>query len=139
MSVAFPPGWYQDPTGQGQARYWNGTSWTQSVNVNGATANIAIDPSQAEVPPVPGTQVSIPAAPTQTVASSGGSSSGSSMGIFIGIAIAVLVGVVIFFVVGGGSDDETPTPGSTPATEAPAAPATEAPAAPADDAPADGG
>ena len=78
MSAAFPPGWYQDPTGQGQARYWNGTSWTQSTNVNGETVNIVIDPAQAEVPPVPGTQVSLPAAPTQTVASSGGSSSGSS-------------------------------------------------------------
>ena len=40
----------------------------------------------------------------------------------------LLVGVVIFAFVSNGSDDETPTPGSTPATEAPAAPATEAPA-----------
>ena len=134
MSVPSPAGWYQDPTGQGQARYWNGTSWTQSVNLNGNTVNIAIDPAQAEVPPVPGTQVSLPAAPTQTVASSGGSSSGSSMGIFIGIAIAILIGVVIFAVASGGSDDETPTPGSTPA-----APATDAPAAPATDAPAEDG
>ncbi len=130
MSAAFPPGWYQDPTGQGNARYWNGTSWTQSTNVNGATVNIAIDPAQAQVPPIPGTQVSLPAAPSQDAPSSGG----SSMAIFIGIAIAIVIGVVIFAFVSNGSDDEAPTPGSTPA-----APATEAPAAPATDAPADGG
>ena len=60
-----PAGWYQDPTGQGDGRYWNGASWTESVDRGGVTVNVAIDPSQAQVPPVAGTEVMIPAQPPQ--------------------------------------------------------------------------
>ena len=35
-----PPGWYVDPTGQGDARYWNGTSRTQAVDRNGQQVNV---------------------------------------------------------------------------------------------------
>lgn len=133
MSVPSPPGWYQDPTGQGLARFWNGASWTQSVNVNGVTVNIPIDPVQAQVPPVAGTQVSLP--PPPPVATGNDSvASGSSMGIFIGVAIAFLIGILIFAIVSNNSGDETPTPGSTPS-----APATETPATPATEAPTEGG
>jgi hypothetical protein len=43
-------GWYQDPTGQGDARYRNGVAWTQPVDRAGTTVNIAIDPTQAKQP-----------------------------------------------------------------------------------------
>ena len=66
MSAAFPPGWYQDPTAQGDARYWNGSGWTESVNRGGSTVNVPIDPSQAQVPPVAGT------APSENHSGAGG-------------------------------------------------------------------
>ncbi len=126
MSDANPVGWYQDPTGQGDARYWNGASWTESVNRGGVTTNVAIDPSQAQLAPAPGTQVSIPPPPTQSA--SGGSSSSSSMGLVVGIIVVILIGALIYAFVNNDSSD-SPTPGTdTPATsEAPAT--TEAPAA----------
>jgi hypothetical protein len=124
-----PPGWYQDPTGQGDGRYWNGTSWTESVDRGGATVNVPIDPSQAQIPPVPGTQVSkpIPYATGQTVNVS--NSKSSPWAVIIGVGVVVLAVIAIFVAVSGDSSDDTPTPG----TEAPAAPATEAPAAPVSD------
>ena len=37
-----PAGWYQDPTGQGNARFWNGVAWTQSFDRGGVKLNAAI-------------------------------------------------------------------------------------------------
>jgi hypothetical protein len=128
-----PAGWYQDPTGQGDARYWNGAAWTQSVNRGGTTSNIAIDPSLAQQPPAPGTQVAAPqpaAQAPQTVVQQ--SSSGSPLGTIIGVVAVVLLIVVVLAFIGNSSssDDDTPAPG----TDAPPAeaPAETAPAAPAD-------
>ena len=129
MNAAFPPGWYQDPTAQGDARYWNGSSWTESVNRGGTTFNAPIDPAQAQLVPVPGTQVSIAPPPTEVQTGGGGSSGGSMMGIILGLLAVVLIGFVIYALVSN-DDSDTPTPG----TDAP--PAT---APPATDAPADGG
>jgi uncharacterized membrane protein YhaH (DUF805 family) len=33
-----PAGWYPDPTGRHQHRYWDSTKWTSSVSDNGVTA-----------------------------------------------------------------------------------------------------
>ena len=33
-----PPGWYPDPFGRYQVRYWDGNAWTANVSTNGATA-----------------------------------------------------------------------------------------------------
>jgi hypothetical protein len=123
-----PAGWYQDPTGQGDARYWNGVAWTQSVDRSGTTINIAIDPTQAQQPPVPGTQVQTPApAPApQTVVQQ--SSSRSPVGAIIGAVVVILLIVVIFVIVSNNNDssDDSPTPGTdvAPPTQ-PAAPATD--------------
>jgi hypothetical protein len=128
-----PAGWYQDPTGQGEARYWNGTSWTQSVFRDGTNINVAIDPAQAQQPPVPGTQMQLPttapAQPTTVVTQKSGSSAGA---VIFGVIALILVIVVIVAIVNSSDSDDTPTPG----TEAPAA---TQPAAPATTAPADGG
>ena len=118
-----PAGWYQDPTGQGNARYWNGTSWTQSVNRNGSTVNVAIDPSQAQVAPVPGTQDSIPPPPTNR--SSGPSH--SLLGIIFGVILVLFLVLLTYAIVSNNdsSDDGPPATGVPSVTEAPAAPATE--------------
>ena len=137
----FPAGWYRDPTGQGDARYWNGTSWTESVDRGGATVNVPIDPSQAQVPPVAGTQVSIPS-PASGNQPSGNqyvnvtSDRRSPVGAIIGVLFVVFAIVVILVIVSNNdSSDDTPTPDSTPS-----APATDAPAdGDSTDAPADGG
>lgn len=114
-----PAGWYQDPTGQGQARYWNGTSWTQSVFRDGSNINVAIDPAMAQQPPVPGTQMQLPTAapaqPTTVVEQKSGSSAGA---IIFGVIAVILVIVVIVAIANNSSDsDDSPTQ----TTEAPAA------------------
>jgi hypothetical protein len=98
-NVTFPSGWYQDPTGQGNARYWNGTAWTESVDRGGVTVNVAIDSGQAQVPPQPGTQVSIPARSTGTQTVNVSSNNHSVMGIifaiFFGLFLIVLVAAIV--------------------------------------------
>ena len=123
-----PSGWYQDPTGQGDSRYWNGTAWTQSVNRGGAVVNVAIDPSQAQTPPVPGTQVAAPAqqyvppppqpAPTVQVTDS---SHHSVLGFIFG-SMLVLFFVVLIYAIVSNSDSggDTPTPGTNAPAEEPA-------------------
>mgnify|MGYP001826675004 CR=1 FL=1 len=118
-----PAGWYSDPTGQGDARYWNGAAWTQSVNRGGVTADVAIDPSQAQIPPAPGTQVAPPPTPAaatpQTV--NVPSSKSSPLGIIVGVAAVLLVIVLIVALVSGNdSSDDTPTPGTDAPAEQPA-------------------
>ena len=123
-----PPGWYRDPTGQGDARYWNGTTWTEAVDRGGQRANLPIDPALARQQPVPGTQVQLP--PTTTAYDREPQSGGPSGGVIIGLVIALLLVVAIAVAVDDSdSGEDSPPPGS----EAP--PATEAPAEP----PADGG
>jgi hypothetical protein len=121
-----PAGWYLDPTGQGDGRYWNGTSWTESVDRGGVTVNVAIDPSQAQVPPVAGTEVTIPAAaaPTTQVVASRRSPVGAILGgIFVIIAIVVIV--VLVSNNNDSSNDAPTNTNVTPATEAPAPPASD--------------
>jgi putative membrane protein len=39
--AAMGPGWFADPTGRHQARYWNGMAWSESVSDDGVTG---VDP-----------------------------------------------------------------------------------------------
>jgi hypothetical protein len=117
-----PPGWYQDPTGQSDGRYWNGTMWTQISIRGGQTINIPIDPTIAQTPPVPGTQVRPPVHPQ----ASGVPSSGSSGGVIIALVVGLLLMVAVVFALNDDSVDDTPNDGTVPAEEAPAD--TEAPA-----------
>ena len=120
-----PAGWYQDPTGQGDARYWNGTSWTESVDRGGVTVNVAIDPSIAQTPPVAGTQVTIPAtaAPTTQVVARRRSPVGAILGGVL-LIIAIVVIVVLVSNNDDSSDDGPPATGVPAVTEAPAPPDT---------------
>lgn len=42
-----PPGWYADPSGRHEGRYWDGTAWTMMVADRGATTT---DPAGLQVP-----------------------------------------------------------------------------------------
>jgi len=116
-----PAGWYVDPTGQGDARYWNGVAWTQSVARNGATLNMPIDPAQAQQPPAPGTQVQ---APISTAGTPEQSSRRSPIGAIFGIVAVLVIVVLIFVIVSDDSSDDSPTPGTG---VVPTAPATNTP------------
>jgi putative membrane protein len=35
--IATPPGWFADPARRHQARYWDGTDWTEQISDNGVT------------------------------------------------------------------------------------------------------
>lgn len=123
-----PAGWYQDPTGQGDGRYWNGTSWTESVDRGGVTVNVAIDASQASVPPVAGTEVSIPAAPAAAPATQVVSKKRSPVGAILGGIFVIIAIVVVIALVTYNDDSSNDAPTNTnvaPATEAPAPPASD--------------
>lgn len=47
--------WYPDPTRPGRLRYWDGSSWTQHVSVDGEVAAETID-GIPPAPPLPGTE-----------------------------------------------------------------------------------
>jgi len=120
-------GWYRDPTGQGDGRYWDGQKWGDQIDRGGVTLAAPMDPARATTPPVPGTEYVVPAPvaaqqPSQSVAVQ--QTRSSIMGPLLA-ALAVLVAVVALVIAlsnNGDSDTDTPT---TDPTEAPAP--TEAP------------
>lgn len=128
MAIA---GWYRDPTGQGDARYWDGQRWTDSVILGGQTVSVPTDAARATVPPAPGTEYTSPArqqpAGQSVTVSSGGGGGGLSVGAVVA-AIAIVIAVIALIVAltrNGDSGDDGPTTTEPPATEAPD---TEAPA-----------
>ena len=46
-----PSGWYPDPSGRPQQRWWDGNTWTDFVSVNGQT--FVDSPAAAPAPPSP--------------------------------------------------------------------------------------
>ena len=117
----FPSGWYRDPTGQGEARYWNGAAWTDSVNRGGVTVSVPIAADQAQLPPVPGSEVQV-AAPAAAAPASTTSPSRSPLAVIVGVlAVVLLVVVIVLLVTDDDTDDPNPpvTLVTTPATQAP--------------------
>jgi hypothetical protein len=45
--VAYPPGWYPDPSGVHELRYFDGQAWTDHVSDSGTASDDALPP----VPP----------------------------------------------------------------------------------------
>jgi hypothetical protein len=39
-----PPGWYPDPSGAGQLRYWTGNEWTQHVQPSPSSPGTFVRP-----------------------------------------------------------------------------------------------
>ncbi len=121
-----PPGWYRDPFGQADGRYWNGSMWTDAVSRGGVTLHVAPDPTQATVPPVPGSELRAPVPTGSDPAPSAPRS--SALPIVVAIVL-VLAALAIGFLVINRSDDDSPaTPTATTATDTPATtPATNPP------------
>jgi len=48
-------GWYRDPTGRREHRYWDGSRWTENVSVGGQSSTDAIEGDYAppDAPPAP--------------------------------------------------------------------------------------
>lgn len=113
------PGWYLDPSGQGDARYWNGTSWTATINRQGTKLNVAIDPALAGLPPTPGTEVHLPI-PVSTQYALTPPQKRSPIGAIVGILIALAVVIVVIVVLSNTSSDDTPQDPETPPATAPA-------------------
>lgn len=117
------PGWYRDPTGLGDGRYWDGAAWTDSVSRAGQTITASIEPQQAALPPVPGSEMRAPAPVTRAPAVTVNTSSRSPIGAIVGVLAIIVLVVLIIVIVNNDSDssnDDSPPATNPPATEAPA-------------------
>ena len=123
MTENMPPaGWYQDPTGLGDGRYWDGQSWTPSVSRDGLTITAPIDQSVAQLPPTPGSEFVAPIPQTTTPTVSVATTNRSPVGAILAVVVAVLVVVLIVVLVNDDdSSNDDPTPGTNPPATAPAA------------------
>lgn len=74
--MTHPAGWYADPYGRYQQRYWDGSAWTEHVSTNGAQT---VDPLGATVAIPIATPATAYVAPT-TNAVAAGSAGGSARG-----------------------------------------------------------
>ena len=130
--TVIPAGWYADPSGRGDARYWNGAAWMQSVNRAGVQVELPIDPTQAQMPPAPGTGMAPPAGltPPQTV--NAAPSRRSPLGAILGVLAALLIVILIVVLV---NNSDSPAESPTPTTDTPA----EEPAPADEPAPTEGG
>jgi hypothetical protein len=126
MTQASAPGWYRDPTGSYEFRYWDGSRWTNQVSTGGTAGADPnpLDLSVATTPPAPGSAApgSQPGAPPQiqVTQKGGGSSIGSIVGVILGIVAIV---ILIFVLMNLSGDDDADSPTEPPATtEAPSEP-----------------
>ncbi len=97
------PGWYPDPLGRHEHRYWDGVAWTGHVADRGATG---LDPTDVAVTSGPTPGVGTPAGPTPTgppptgpgtaAPSAPPSRSGPPVALIAGLAVAVVavIGIV---------------------------------------------
>lgn len=46
-----PPGWYADPSGRHESRYWDGSTWTKLVADQGVATTESVEPGQPPAPP----------------------------------------------------------------------------------------
>ena len=97
-----PAGWYPDPTGKHELRYWDGFAWLDNVSDQGATTT---EPLGGKPQPPPsraaarGQETPAPAAPPAK----------SKTPIIVGAVAAavVIIAVAAFFLTRGGDDDNT--------------------------------
>lgn len=82
-----PPGWYADPHGGPNQRYWDGTQWTDHV--------------QADAPPPPGS------APPVAESASPKKKRHTARNV-LAIVAALVILMVVISALGGGSDDPAP-------------------------------
>ena len=93
------PGWYPDPFGRAQVRWWSGNDWTDHVATNG---------QEFSDPPVPGAS---PAAAAPVAAAPAAAPAGKPAGqratqtLAIVAVVALLVGGLAGWLIRGGGDD----------------------------------
>lgn len=108
------PGWYPDPIGRHEYRYWDGTTWTEQVADHGATGTDPLDAMPPPTPtPAPTPAVTVPVAaeppaagtplpppdwplPTPAPTPSGSGRRRVVVGILVGVAVvAIATGLVV--------------------------------------------
>lgn len=93
-----PAGWYPDPTGRHEMRYWDGYAWLDNVSNKGAAAT---DPLGGKPMPAPSEAAAKAAAGPAPAAAK------SKTPLFIGIGVAAVVVIaIVAFVVTRKSDDK---------------------------------
>jgi hypothetical protein len=122
------PGWYSDPNGGPDLRWWDGSTWTEHTSPAVGTPVAAAAVYVAEPPPAPvlgGAPGGPPPLPGPAAGPSGGypappggPGGDSKRGLLIagGTAAAVLLGVGGFVVLSGGDDETTSGTTTTTAT-----------------------
>lgn len=97
------PGWYPDPFGRAQVRWWSGNDWTDHVATNG---------QEFSDPPVPGASpAAAPAAAAPVAAAPAAAPAGKPAGqratqtLAIVAVVALLVGGLAGWLIRGGGDD----------------------------------
>lgn len=106
-----PPGWYPDPFGRAQVRWWSGAAWTEHVGTDGQSFTDPPIESPAVVPHAPVPQAAPAAA---TPAAPGRSLTASQKLAIVGVA-ALLVGAAGgWFLRGDSSSDQPATVGNAP-------------------------
>ena len=105
-----PAGWYVDPFGQGDGRYWDGLSWTDAVSRGSVTLKVPPDPAQITIPPVPGSGLrAVAPSPVQQTAPRPQPPKSSAALVIVGLIVVIVLAAVIFLVVNNDDSDSTPT------------------------------
>lgn len=113
-------GWYRDPTGFGEGRFWDGEKWTDQVINSAGVTTVGPINTGIDTPPAPGTEYRPSSgAPAQSVTVAQKS---SPIGAILG-ALAVIVAIIALVIaLSNNSDDDGGEEQPTTTTEAPAEP-----------------
>jgi len=110
-----PPGWYADPFGRAQVRWWSGSGWTDHVATNGqefidaplaAPATASPTTAAPAVVAAPAPAAAVPAAPA-VPATTGKRPLTATQKTAMEGAVALLVGALGGWLVRGGGDDSS--------------------------------
>lgn len=117
MSAATPAGWYPDPHGEAELRYWDGNDWTEhthSAQAQGAPPQQAPPPAQAppqQAPPPQQEPAYTPGggSPYASAPARGGPGGRNTLPFIIGgvVAVAIVAVIVVLLLGGGGGGDDT--------------------------------
>jgi Protein of unknown function (DUF2510) len=102
-----PPGWYPDPNGAHQLRYFDGSAWTEHVSDNGLQSVSPLAPT-----PTPTTAATVSPAGMPS-ATPGPNRRGRAKWVMGGVALVAVAAVVIGVLASGGSDDNTTASGDS--------------------------